>query len=256
MPATTHNWSGGAASKDKRQLILLVGLSVVLLILLVWQVPKLLGGSSSESTPVASSEVTPAAAPATTAAPVRTTASATTPAADRTVVWIKSLPSRDPFVPLAGDEPAAAPAATPAATPASAEPVIVTVAEPAAPSAGETAATAPNIAVVYTNGQKQVVGVGEYFKVRDLWFRLKAVKPKLMKIELVDAGFTGGGDAITVDRNHPVTLANTATGVEYTLRFARATSGIATTSQTEPIEASETTATEPTTATPTSTTES
>lgn len=135
------------------------------------------------------------------------------------------------------------------------------VAEPAAPTVGatETPVAAPvkvkpSIAVLYANGKEQAVAVGEYFKVRDLWFRLDAVKPKTIELSLVDGGFTGGRHTIKVSRNHPVTLANNATGVEYTLRFAQATSGIPTTSQAEPTEAPAATATEPATATPATTT--
>ena len=52
-----------------------------------------------------------------------------------------------------------------------------------------------------------------------------------MKLAVVGGGFTGGKQTITVGLNDPVTLYNTATGVEYPLRLTRATTGIATTSQ-------------------------
>ena len=66
-----------------------------------------------------------------------------------------------------------------------------------------------------------------------------------MKISVVGGGFAGGKDAITVNRNQPITLVNTATGVEYTLRFTKAAAGIATTSQAEPTTAPTTTAAPP-----------
>ena len=100
----------------------------------------------------------------------------------------------------------------------------------------------PSIAVLYANGNKQAVALGQYFKARDL-FRLDAVKPNTIELSLVDGGFSGGRQTITVSRDHPVTLANTATGVEYTLRFAQAASGIATTSQAEPTTAAPATTT-------------
>ncbi len=174
-------------------------------------------------------------------------------------------------MPLAGNEPAApattpapaTPAATtPAATPApilaekpAAQPATPTAPETQAPTAGATKTPAaapvkekPSIAVLYANGNKQAVALGEYFWARDLEFRLDAVKPNTIELSLVDGGFSGGRQTITISRDHPVTLANTATGVEYTLRFAQAASGIATTSQAEPTTA--------TPATTTSTTES
>jgi len=91
--------------------------------------------------------------------------------------------------------------------------------------------------VVYANGKKQAVGVDQFFKAGDIWFQLMAVDPKTMKIAVVDGSFTGGKHAITIKRGHPVTLVNTATGVEYTLRFTQATSGIATTASTKPVDA-------------------
>ena len=50
MNAIAKSFPGGAAgSNERRQLILLGALSLVLVLLLVWQVPKLLGGSGSSS---------------------------------------------------------------------------------------------------------------------------------------------------------------------------------------------------------------
>jgi hypothetical protein len=255
MSATTHSWSGAAAGSDeKRKKIILGALSAVLVLLLVWQVPKLLGGSSSEPTAAATVAPTSVAAPSASAVSVTgAVAPATSAATKRTILWIKSQPKHDPFVALAGNEPPAAVAATPAPvqTPVAAAvmPPVVTEAEP---PAAAPATVKPSIAVVYTNGTKQAVAVGEYFKVSDLWFKLDAVGPKTMKLELVDGGFTGGRHAITIQRGQLHELANTATGVEYTLRFAQATSGIATTSLPEPNDAPAAT----TPATTTSTTES
>jgi hypothetical protein len=133
----------------------------------------------------------------------------------------------------------------------------VTTPQTAAPSVGATQPTPaapakikPSIAVVYANGKKHIVGVGQYFKVSDLWFRLAAVDAKTMKIALVGAAFSGHRDAITVVRDHPVKLVNNATGVEYSLRFTQGTSGIATNSSTDPNAAPSATATGPTAATP------
>ena len=98
----------------------------------------------------------------------------------------------------------------------------------------------PDVAVIYANGKKQAVGIDQYFKAGDLWFELLAVTPKTMKISVVGGGFAGGKNAITIRRNHPITLVNTATGIEYRLRFTEAAAGIATTSQTEPTTATTT----------------
>jgi hypothetical protein len=125
-------------------------------------------------------------------------------------------------MPAATPAPAAKPAAAkPATTPAKPAPVAV---EPE-----------PTVAVLRANGKQHAVAVGEYFKLGDLWFRLVELAPKTMKVSIVGGSFTGGRQALTVDLGEPVTLFNTATGVEYTLGITKATSGIPTTSSAQPL---------------------
>jgi hypothetical protein len=277
MNAIAKPWPGGkAGSKQRSQLILLGCLALVLVAVLAWEGPKLLHRSGSSSEPVATSAIATPAAP--TAPAVGATAGIAAPsaaAATRTKVWIAHQHARDPFAPLAGAEPAPAPAATPAtpaatpattlapaahaATPALATPSVptVTVASPPATATTPTpvapAKVKPSIAVVYANGKKHAVSLDQYFKVSDLWFRLKSVDETTIKLALVHAAFSGGRDAITVRRNHRVKLVNNATGVEYSLLFTRGTSGIATNSQTEPTTAPSATASVPTAAAPATT---
>jgi hypothetical protein len=263
MNAIAKPWPGGnTGSKEKRQLILLGCLALVLVAVLAWEAPKLLHGSGSSSEPVATSAIaTPAVPTAPAVGATAGAAAASTAAASRTRAWIAHQRSRDPFAPLAGAQPApAAAAATPAATPAASAVPTVTVASPSSTTAvavnnGQPTPAAPvkvkpSIAVVYANGKKHDVGLGQYFKVSDLWFRLTGVDATTMKIALVHAAFSGGRAAITVHRDHPVKLVNNATGVEYTLRFTRGTSGIATDSQTEPTTASSAVPSAPTTTAP------
>ena len=44
-----------------------------------------------------------------------------------------------------------------------------------------------------------------------------------MRFEVVGGAFAGGKHAITVRKGHPLNIANTATGVQYRLLFARGT---------------------------------
>ena len=44
-----------------------------------------------------------------------------------------------------------------------------------------------------------------------------------MRLEVVGGAFAGGKQAIRVRKGHPLNLANTATGVQYRLLFARGT---------------------------------
>jgi hypothetical protein len=111
-----------------------------------------------------------------------------------------------------------------------------TVAPPAEEPAVKVTPVKPDAAVLYTNGNKQGVAVGEYFQLGDIWFQLLAVTPKTMKIAVVDGAFAGGKHAVTIKRGARITLENTATGVEYRLRFTEAAAGIATTSVPKPTE--------------------
>ncbi len=77
--------------------------------------------------------------------------------------------------------------------------------------------------MIWTNGHRQVIGLGQTFNVGDAQFRLVAVTPKAMRFEVVGGAFAGGKQAIPVRKGHPLNLANTATGVQYRLLFARAT---------------------------------
>jgi hypothetical protein len=100
----------------------------------------------------------------------------------------------------------------------------------------------PDVAVILANGKEQAVGVDQYFKAGDIWFQLLAVGAKTVEISVVGGEFAGGKNSITISRDHPVTLVNTATGVEYPLRFMRGATGIATTASDQPIDETATTA--------------
>jgi hypothetical protein len=263
---------------------------------LAFNVPRLMNGGGSSATPAAETAIDPATGLATDGlAPAGATATdagaqatatdaaatgtvvptapavapATAPAVSRaTVLAIRRLPAKDPFVPLLGQVTAAGGAATTeggapfSGTPASkpepttaSPPAIVTpsvtgpasgpvlevgggTTKPAKPAKAPKPVVAPKpvptIAVIRANGKKQAVAVDEFFKVADVWFQLLAVKPKTMKIAVVGGGFAGGKQSLTIRRDRPITLVNTATGVEYTLRFNLATTGVPTTSLAEP----------------------
>jgi hypothetical protein len=156
-------------------------------------------------------------------------------------------PKPEPAVSAPAKESPVLPTPAPAAKAAVAKPAEAAAAKPAKATAPEAAAkpgaskpavvgvkVKPTVAVVRANGKQQAVAEGEYFKLGDLWFRLVEVAPKTMKVAVVGGSFTGGRQTLTVELDRPVTLFNTATGVEYTLGIAKATSGIATTSLPEP----------------------
>ncbi len=80
----------------------------------------------------------------------------------------------------------------------------------------------PTAAVIWTNGQRQVVGLHQVFTVGDAQFRLLAVTPKSVRIEAVGGRFAGSKQSLRVRKGHPLKLANTATGIQYRLLFTRA----------------------------------
>lgn len=237
---------------DRRKKLLLVGLFALLAGVLAFQLPKLMHSSGSSSSPASPSVTTPATnAPAATGGQSAT--SAATPAPANSAHAIGQMKSHDPFAPVAGastpasassssssSSSASAPAsasasssssgsaaasasATPAATHSTGLTVAPTTSAPSRPASGKpTVASppAPTAAVIWTNGQRQVVGVGHTFHVGDATFEVAAVDGATMRLQVADGSFTGGKRTITIPNGREVTLENNATGVLYTLQFA------------------------------------
>ena len=106
MTTITSTWGRGPASSgQRRQLILLAVLGVVLALLLVWQLPKLVGGSgsSSRTTATTASEVAPAAIAASAPTGVPGSAVAQTSAAAPALSAGSSTTRRGIPLPLAGN---------------------------------------------------------------------------------------------------------------------------------------------------------
>ena len=170
----THIGGRRAAARDAaetRKKIVLAVLAVVLLALLAFQLPKIMTSSSSSSSTASTALVTPAS-------PVVTGGGGEpVPAADaKRLRLIRQLEVKDPFVPLihasttaSSSAPTAAKAASAARTRQSKRPVAKPV--PFTPAA-------PTGAVIWTNGQRQVVGLHQVFNIGDAQFRLLAVTQK------------------------------------------------------------------------------
>jgi hypothetical protein len=229
MSAVANNsWAGGQSGRpgNNRQKILLAVLVVVLLGLLAFQLPKLLGDDSVSRTATTraagaaravATPSSPAAATAVAAAPGATAAAA---AADRRIErQIKRMPARDPFVPLLGPGSAAATATTPT-TPAPAAPATpAPPAAPATPAAPAAPAVVPTSAVIFANGRRYVAGVNQQFVVGDTTFRLVSVTRNGARIAVVLGSLAGAESTIRLPRGDAVTLENRTTGVRYVLRF-------------------------------------
>ena len=150
-------------------------------------------------------------------------ASSTSPA--HKAKWIKRLPARDPFVPLAGEGAGSSSAATAAQSTAASSAAIAAdkAAAVAKATAAAKAAAAANVvassAVIFTNGHRQVLKVKQSFKVGDATFKLLSVSRKNAKVAVVLGSFKGGKGEVTLLRDKPVTIENTVTRVQYVLRF-------------------------------------
>jgi hypothetical protein len=228
-----------------------IGLGIVLLAVLAFELPHLLkGGKSSRTTsavpttanptianptsqpavaPGAAAAATPAAKPAAALAfrqlPARdpfTPDAVATAGETAAPAAVKPLPGRDPFRPLLGETTQAPAAAKPVEPVPVAKPVVT---QPARPGKTVTKTVfAPTAAVIWTNGHPRVIGLLQLFKLGDTSFRLVGLTADTAKIRVVVAGFKGKTQAITIQRNDDTTLTNVGTGVRYTLRLVRATS--------------------------------
>ena len=229
-------------AKARKQKILAAGLGVVLLGVLAFQAPTILGlfkGSSS----TASSEpaATPAPAPA-APAPIAGGTPAPAPAAAPSGELIDSdvapepaqgqlvsfdrFESKDPFVQQigkagSGTTSGGGAAAKPSAPPqdkrlAPVDPVPTPADEAPAP-ATETGTPTARISV---NGVSEDVAVAGAFPESDPIFKLVSLKGTTAKIGIVDGTYATGTPTITLRKGgKPVTLMNTADGTTYVLRL-------------------------------------
>jgi hypothetical protein len=234
----THIGGRRAAAREAaetRKKILLAGLAVVLLAVLAFELPKIMKRSSSPSSTASTSVVTTA----NPAVPVVGGSTQLTAAEAKRLRVIRQLDAKDPFVPLIHESTSTS-SSSPASTPAPTQPSFrFTPSAAASAAASKPGVTkpvhvkpaAPSAAVIWTNGHRQVIGLGQTFKIGDVAFRLVAVTRKAVRLEIVGGAFESGKQAIRVRKGHPLKLGNTATGVQYRLLFARGTTEAPTATQ-------------------------
>jgi hypothetical protein len=113
----------------------------------------------------------------------------------------------------AGTTPTATAGTTPAKTP------------PAEPSHGVPTGTPPPAAalltnaVILVNGESQTVPVGSEFPTVDPVFTLVSVTATTAKVGIAGGSFESGSQTVTLKKNKPLTLMNTADGLRYVLRL-------------------------------------
>ena len=241
MAANTSVRAGAAAKAERRKKIFVIAGSVVLVLVLAYEIPSTL------------KRLHPSA-PATAAAPAQTTTTAADAMKNASGVptarqrrQLAHLKAHDPFAPLIRGTIGGGGAATPNAPSSSPPPAgggATGSASKAPPQPKDTSTattttqgpigfTAPNAtpvvpvvapaaAIIWVNGKAQTVGLKQVFPLKAPAFVLVAIDRKTMKIRVAGGSFTGGRGVITLQRGKTVTLVNTTTGVRYVIRFATA----------------------------------
>ena len=221
-------------AKAKRQKIVAGVLGLVLVGVLIFQAPTILGLFGGGSSPASEPAATPApVAPPPTApgapgaAPTPATGSASLvdsdPApvpADGQLVTFDRVESKDPFVQQVTDTPSgqtSAPSVPVDADAKAKDPERNGGTQPAPQPAPRPVDTTVTIAV---NGSEHEVAAGGTFPQDDPIFRLVSVRNGTAKIGIVGGGYATGDPTITLRKGgKPVTLMNTADGTTYVLRF-------------------------------------
>lgn len=225
-------------AKAKRQKIVAGVLGLVLVGVLIFQAPTILGmfGGSSSSTASVPAPTPPPAAPATPAAPGAPATPAPPAGAgsaslvdtdpeptptDGQLVSFDRFESKDPFVQQVGNTPPGGPAPAPTgATGASgASPAGTASTEPKPVVSSQPVASKPT-AKIAVNGSAQAVTTGTAFPKTQPIFKLVSLENGTARVGIVGGGYANGSPTISLKRGgKAVTLMNTADGTSYVLRY-------------------------------------
>jgi cytoskeletal protein RodZ len=226
-------------AKDRRAKKLAIGLSVVLVLVLAFEVPKMLkhGGSSaaapaSTTTPVSTTpSSTPTTAPGTAAAAVTPVASTKLPNSDTQPRVGKSqlysfshFSGKDPFVQqvvaqaqVSGTANSGGSSTSAGSTNAGAG----TTASVTHRNQSRTLAVT-GAARIAVNGRVQVVRVGANFPSANPLFRLVSVSGGTARIGIAGGSYSSGAKTVSLVAGRTLTLVDTADGVRYQLRLLTA----------------------------------
>jgi hypothetical protein len=215
------------AARERKQKIFVVVGGLLLLALLAFQLPKLLGGSSSPEAATTAGQTTLAgqATTPTIGAPIAATGAAPVAAVETAKITSFSLfAPKDPFVQQvktnnAVDASVGGGAATDIAGKAG------KVAEKAKEFATGKAAAAATIVTV--NGARQVLAPGTKFPAADPMFVLVAENPgaKSVVVGIIGGAYSGGAKTTKLKIGNPLTLVNTTTGARYKISLVSVGSG-------------------------------
>jgi hypothetical protein len=218
------------AAKEAKQKKLLIVLGVVLLGLMAFQLPKLMGGSEPAAAPATTVPV--AGDPATVATPSTGAVSPTTGAADLAVAAKGARPkagesqlasftlfeAKDPFVQKiveqtdTGKPASGADSGKGTGTSAGAAAGGITV------GGGSTPAVVYEFATLSVNGEPEAVTLKSEFPVDDPMFVIAAVGKSQVKVGIAGGKLTNGKLA-TIKLGKSLTLVNDATGARYVIQL-------------------------------------
>ncbi|MEX2612213.1 MAG: hypothetical protein WD380_01435 [Gaiellaceae bacterium] len=220
------------AAKERKQKIFVVVGGVLLLAMMAFQLPKLLGGSSSSATPA--TETTAVGDPASTAAaaPASTQTSVALRDTDRPLAIVPGklgsftlFSKKDPFVQQAVTPAPSAGSAVTAGAGAPGKP------ETPVPSEGFTVGETPvaAVTVISVNGGRQALVPGAAFPASDPVFVLVAEQSdaKSVVIGIAGGGYESGAKTTKLRVGKPLVLVNTTTGARYRLVLVAVGSGSA-----------------------------
>lgn len=222
-------------AKARKQKIVAAVLGVVLLGVMAYQAPTILGlfgGGSSEvasepAPPAPPAPIAPASGAPAAAAPAAPAGSAQLVDTDLApaptqgqLVTFDRFESKDPFAQQAEEDEDGAAAAGQPSPPKDSGPAE----DPgdAGPTEDDTPAEAgpPTGAEIWVNGVASHVTVGGTFPEADPIFKLVSVSETAAKIGIVDGTYATGSPTITLKKGgKPVTLMNTADGTTYVLKL-------------------------------------
>lgn len=218
------------AARERKQKIFVVVGGLFLVALLAFQLPKILGGSSSpEATPASTDSSQLQTEPTSTGAQAVALASALPVARTGKITSFSAFVAKDPFVqqvvtsaPVGAAEGGSGggsdggEAAAKGADDGSVTKEFAT---------GKTSSAAATIVTV--NGMRQVLEAGMKFPATDPLFVLVAEKPgsKAIVVGIAGGAYSGGAKTTTLRVGKPLTLVNTATGAKYKVSLVSVGSG-------------------------------
>jgi hypothetical protein len=225
-------------AKDKRMKKVAVGLAVVLVAVLAYEVPKVMHSGSSSATPPAVTTTTSTTAtgtpvtatPGTAAAAVTPTGASTKlPNSDvsprrtkSTLLSFSHFAGKDPFVQQVDNSTTAPTASTAAARSSGSSSGSGSSSSPQTKKSRTLAAS--GAARISVNGRIQTVRVGGSFPSSNPLFRLVRVSNGVARIGIANGSYASGAHTISLSLGRTLTLVDTADGIRYKIQLVSAAS--------------------------------